>query len=38
MIRYIYANDLHNFPKLARSMFLDRADQFKTRLNWEGER
>lgn len=35
MIRYIYGNDLHQFPKLARSMFLDRADQFKTRLGWE---
>ncbi|MFW2588946.1 acyl-homoserine-lactone synthase [Sagittula sp. SSi028] len=35
MIRYIYGNDLHKFPKLARTMFLDRADQFKTRLNWD---
>jgi acyl homoserine lactone synthase len=35
MIRYIYANDLNNFPKLKRSMFLDRADQFKTRLGWD---
>lgn len=35
MIRYIYANDLHKFPKLADSMFRDRADQFKTRLGWE---
>jgi len=35
MIRYIYANDLHNFPKLRRSMFRDRADQFKIRLGWE---
>ena len=35
MIRYIYGNDLHNFPKLARTMFLDRADQFKTRLGWD---
>lgn len=34
MIRYIYGNDLHTFPKLARTMFLDRADQFKTRLGW----
>ncbi len=34
MIRYVYAEDLHKFPKLARSMFLDRADQFKTRLGW----
>lgn len=35
MLRYIYANDLHKFPKLAASMFRDRADQFKTRLGWE---
>lgn len=35
MIRYIYANDLHKFPKLRRSMFRDRADQFKIRLGWE---
>ena len=35
MIRYIYGNDLHKFPKLARTMFLDRADQFKTRLGWD---
>ncbi|SNR46559.1 acyl-homoserine-lactone synthase [Puniceibacterium sediminis] len=35
MIRYLYANQLHQFPKLARSMFLDRADQFKERLGWE---
>jgi acyl homoserine lactone synthase len=34
MIRYIYAEDLHNFPKLSHTMFLDRADQFKTRLGW----
>ena len=34
MIRYIYAEDLHRFPRLARSMFLDRADQFHTRLGW----
>lgn len=35
MIRYIYANDLHKFPKLRRTMFRDRADQFKIRLGWE---
>jgi acyl homoserine lactone synthase len=35
MLRYIYANDLHNHPKLARTMFEDRADQFKTRLGWD---
>lgn len=35
MIRYIYAEDLHAFPTLAHTMFLDRADQFKTRLGWD---
>lgn len=35
MLRYIYANDLHKFPALAHSMFVDRADQFKTRLGWD---
>ncbi len=35
MLRYIYANDLHKHPKLARTMFQDRADQFKTRLGWD---
>jgi len=35
MIRFIYAEDLHNFPKLRDTMFRDRAAQFKTRLKWE---
>ena len=35
MLRYIYGHDLHKFDKLARSMFRDRADQFRTRLGWE---
>ena len=34
MIRYVYADDLPRFPRLARSMFRDRADQFHTRLGW----
>ncbi|MCH2093731.1 MAG: autoinducer synthase [Rhodobacteraceae bacterium] len=34
MIRYIYGNDLHNWPTLARSMFQDRATQFHDRLGW----
>ncbi len=34
MIRYIYAEDLVKFPKLRRTMFTDRAAQFKNRLNW----
>jgi len=37
MLRYIYAKDLHHFPKLGRSMFCDRADQFRTRLGWDVE-
>lgn len=35
MIRYLYADQLKNYPELERSMFMDRADQFKTRLEWE---
>ena len=35
MLRYVYASDLKDHPKLARTMFCDRADQFKTRLGWE---
>ena len=35
MLRYVYANELSRFPKLAESMFRDRADQFKTRLGWD---
>ena len=34
MLRYIYSDDLHFYPKLAASMFRDRADQFRTRLGW----
>lgn len=34
MLRYVYADDLHKFEKLGRSMFIDRADQFRTRLGW----
>ena len=35
MLRYIYANELDQHAKLARTMFEDRADQFQTRLGWE---
>ncbi len=35
MLRYLYANQLAQHPKLARTMFQDRADQFKTRLGWD---
>lgn len=37
MLRYLYGSELCSFPKLARGMFRDRADQFKTRLGWEVE-
>lgn len=35
MLRYIYGRDLRRFPKLAESMFRDRADQFRNRLGWD---
>ncbi|THH36007.1 autoinducer synthase [Aliishimia ponticola] len=35
MLRYVYAEDLHRFPKLRDTMFRDRADQFSARLGWE---
>lgn len=35
MLRYHYANELNQFPRLRDSMFRDRADQFHTRLGWE---
>ena len=35
MLRYIYADDLHQYPVLARTMFRDRAHQFHTRLKWQ---
>jgi len=34
MLRYLYGSDLSDFPKLRETMFRDRADQFKARLNW----
>ena len=34
MLRYLYASDLARFPRLSRSMFTDRADQFSRRLGW----
>ncbi|MFC3612408.1 acyl-homoserine-lactone synthase [Lutimaribacter marinistellae] len=37
MLRYLYGDELHRHPKLAHSMFKDRADQFRTRLGWEVE-
>ena len=35
MLRYLYTKNLYCFPKLCESMFKDRTDQFKTRLNWQ---
>ena len=35
MLRYIYADELHQYPELAKAMFRERADQFKTRLGWD---
>ncbi|UWR21668.1 acyl-homoserine-lactone synthase [Sulfitobacter sp. S190] len=35
MLRYIYADQLTNFPTLADTMFRDRADQFASRLGWD---
>jgi acyl homoserine lactone synthase len=34
MLRFVYGDEIDNFPLLKRGMFADRADQFKTRLNW----
>ena len=35
MIKYLYADSLYLFPKLAESMFRDRAVQFRDRLGWD---
>lgn len=35
MLRYLYGDQLAQYPHLARQMFQGRADQFKTRLGWE---
>jgi N-acyl-L-homoserine lactone synthetase len=35
MIRYIYADELHQEPLLQDTMFRDRAAQFRDRLNWD---
>lgn len=34
MLRYLHADELRRFPKLRRTMFTDRTDQFRTRLGW----
>jgi acyl homoserine lactone synthase len=35
MLRYLYADQLHQFPTLRYTMFRDRADQFAERLGWD---
>jgi acyl homoserine lactone synthase len=35
MLRYIYAEELNDYPKLRDTMFRDRATQFKERLKWD---
>jgi len=35
MLRYLYADQLHHHPRLANTMFRDRAQQFHARLNWD---
>ena len=35
MLRYIYADQLQRYPKLAETMFRDRAIQFRDRLGWD---
>lgn len=35
MLRYIYADQLDQFPRLKDGMFKDRATQFSDRLGWE---
>jgi acyl homoserine lactone synthase len=34
MLKFIYADSLATVPELSRSMFRDRARQFRDRLNW----
>ena len=35
MLRYLYGDELANYPKLKDSMFRDRAIQFNDRLGWD---
>ena len=35
MLRYLYADQLGDYPYLAQSMFRDRAMQFRTRMGWD---
>ena len=34
MIRFLYADELRAYPALRATMFRDRAEQFRRRLNW----
>ena len=36
MLRYVYADQLNQCPRLKDEMFTHRADQFRTRLGWAG--
>ena len=35
MLRYVYADQINDFPRLAKTMLQDRAAQFHQRLGWE---
>lgn len=35
MLRYVYADQINEFPRLKKAMFQDRAAQFHQRLGWE---
>lgn len=35
MLRYVYANDLVRYPRLADEMYRHRAEQFAVRLGWD---
>lgn len=35
MIRYLFGDGLHRYPRLRNSMFIDRAAQFHQRLGWK---
>ena len=35
MLRYIYGEELFQYPKLRDTMFRDRARQFHERLGWD---
>lgn len=35
MIKYVFAHELHKFPKLVDGMFTDRTTQFRDRMKWD---